>query len=232
MIDNTIVPATEGNANETNQTEVLTAQKPEGSKGNKSGKKTVTAQIETVVIETPTGTGEANATTKKPFSIDLNDVCGSIGTMLKELPYKFSFKLLGQTFSVPAISATNTNGERAAAIFKQMATKFFPADQPASYEIADGKEKTAILSLKAAGFKFSTCCKIEVLQSVQIKLNLWRSRNKLHKEVVNKLNSKEVAETKVNRETVKGMKIALGIELTKHTTAFTVRNGRLIAAAN
>lgn len=140
-------------------------------------------------------------------SFDLADFAKGIGQILSKIDSKADFSYLGKKFVVPALTANNSNPERAAILFKQLIANVFPANME-RIEVIPGTSEAgkAILSLKSAGFKFKAVCKVQVAEAVNVWLKNKRAKLNLHKETVRGLNAELIAQTNVINETVKELK--------------------------
>lgn len=140
-------------------------------------------------------------------SFDLSDFPKGIGQMLAKFDGAAQFTYLGKKFVVPALTANNSNPERAAMIFKQLVANIFPASIERS-TVIDSKSEPArvILSLKSAGFKFKTVCKAEVAEAINIWLTNKRLKIAVAKESARKENIGMVAQNKVLRPLVKELR--------------------------
>jgi hypothetical protein len=128
------------------------------------------------------------------FYFDFSNLAKGVGQMLNEISAKATFKLCGKLFTVPALTANNSNKERAAAIFKQAITNFFPADMAQYETLPDSSEQAKVLlTLKSAGFKFSTVCKKELSTAINVRMKFTRLHTNIAAERARKLNRVEIA---------------------------------------
>lgn len=133
----------------------------------------------------------------KVITIDYNAFPQSLGRVLNELPISCTFSFLGYSFVIPALTANNSNPERAAAIFKQVVKHFFPASDERTVAIdADSKKGMVLLSMKKAGFRFTTLCKAEVGKAVDFWLNNKRAKISLAIKSVREQNKEMIEQTK------------------------------------
>ena len=142
-------------------------------------------------------------------SFDLANFPKGIGQMLNKVEGKAEFTFLGKKFTVKALTATNSNPERAADIYRQLVANLFPANMERFEVIAANSEAGKVLTtLKGSGFKFKTLCKVEVSEAIALKVKNWKAKINAHKEIVRGLNGDTIAETKVLTESTKQLKAA------------------------
>lgn len=141
-------------------------------------------------------------------SFDLADFPKGIGQMLNKVEGRAEFNFLGKKFNVPSLTANNSNPERAATIYKQLCANLFPANVERVAVLSQASEEGKVLmTLKGAGFKFKSLCKVEVAEAINLKIKNWRAKVNLHKETVRGLNAGLIAETNKITEVVKTMKV-------------------------
>lgn len=199
---------------------IATSQKP----SNQSEKQAKKASAETFAVKDSAGI-------ETLFATDYSDFPAVLGQLLNKVQAKATFSLLGKVFVIPSLTASNSNPERAAAIFKQMVTHFFPAEKDVTEAIkSDTKEGKMLNSLKDCGFKFSSLNKVQVLEAVNVWLKNKRAKKTAQKIIVHKLNSTMIAQTKVLNEFNKDARIALGAELVGYEKVYRIEAGKLLKA--
>lgn len=193
------------------------------SKAQQSAAIEPTKQTVSVVVPI----GESSET--KLHAITDGNFAQFIGAVLKDVETKAEFSYLGKRYVIPSLTANNSNPERAGTMFKQLVANCFNAENDRITVIDEqSKEGQALMSLKAAGFKFQSLCKVEVLEAVQVWLKNKRAKLNLHKEAVRKLNAEMIAETKVINGVVKEMRKE-NLQLITGFETKAVKNHRLLA---
>lgn len=159
-------------------------------------------------------------------TIDYSNFPKSIGIMLNVLTMPFEFRFLNKLFKVPALTANNSNPERAAIVFKQLVAHFFPAEMERTVKIAeDTKEGIVLLSMKKAGFRFTTLCKAEVGEAVNIWTKNKKAKVSLAVASVRLVNAETIAQTKVIAAATKTVK-------EKYVKAVTGYEGKYVKLLN
>lgn len=196
---------------------------------NNSQKANKTETVEATVTIPFTFSVGKESTQTEPVPVVFSEFPKSIGNVLRMYHGKLETRILGCKIVIPSLTANNTNFDRFAATVKQLATGLFPADKDATEKIPETSEAGQLFtSIRAAGFKFQSICKAEVVAAVNVWLANKRAKKNLATEVVKRLNGKMIAETAAIRETVKGMKIETGKQLTGHTAAYSLQYGKLV----